>query len=281
MVNVIPTIRGVEVVLVLIIAWVLAGVIMQSNTLSVAENTAKALVVSKHESSSLDLALIRNTPLFGKIEAIKNIKDTPIKARPIAAVAVVPPLALKLWGTVVAGEASVAILAVAGRSEQKVFHLHESIEDGVTLEVVWADAVEVLDHTQKRRIELRKPSEAIKPSPTPAIAPPSAGMVQRNISRKMINRQTRNFSALLSQARVLPHFSNGKADGFVINNIVATSLFQQIGLRNGDIIRKVNQTVIRSAGQAMELYQSLQKASNIQLEVERGGQIQMINYHIQ
>jgi len=284
MVTAMHSIRGIEIALVLIAAWLLAGIIMQPDAVFVLTNNSNSPIISDSNDRQIDLALIKGTALFGAIDVIEKIKATPVKTAPVAAVKI-PPLALKLWGTVVAGDSSIAILAVDGKPEQKIFHLHETIADGVTLELVWADAVEVLDHAEKRRIELRKPAGAITSQQLSAYQasplPPVAGMVQRNISRKMINRQTRNFSTLLSQARVIPHFANGKADGFVINNIVPNSLFQQIGLRNGDIIRKVNQKVISSAAQAMQLYQSLQKAAEIQLEVERAGQIQTINYHIQ
>ena len=284
MVNSAYIIRGLELLLVLATAWVLAGIMMQSNALTVPRDSTYAADTNDAQKASLDLAAIRETALFGVVEVVKKVTPTAAKPAPIAAVTI-PPLPLKLWGTVVAGDASVAILAIANKPEQKVFHLHESIKDLVTLEVVWADAVKVLDHGRERRIELRKKPTTTTgqaSAPVGAIPPaPTGGMLQRSISRKMINRQTRNFSALLSQARVVPHFVNGKTDGFVINNIVPRSLFQQIGLRNGDIIRKVNQAVISSAAQAMQLYQSLQKAAEIQLEVERAGQIQTINYHIQ
>ncbi len=283
MVTAIQSIRGIELVLVLMVAWLFAGIIMQPDVVFVATNNSDTAMVNDSNDHQVDTSLIKDTPLFGTIDVVKKVATIAVKAVPIAAVKT-PPLALKLWGTVVAAESSIAILAIGGKPEQKVFHLHESIADGVTLEIVWADAVEVLDHAEKRRIELRKPSGNITTqqlAPPQLSLPPPAGMVQRNISRKMINRQTRNFASLLSQARVIPHFANGKADGFVINNIVPNSLFQQIGLRNGDIIRKVNQKVISSAAQAMQLYQSLQKAAEIQLEVERAGQIQTINYHIQ
>jgi len=278
-------IRTSEALLVLLAAWLIAGIVTQSHDITVLATTQNASF-SDEKKDALDEVLIRKTPLFGVVAAVKP-SDAIVQPAPTPMVTA-PPLALKLCGTVVAGDASVAILSVASNPEQKIFALHASIKDGVTLNQVWGDAVEVIDHGRKRRIELRQPNDlvaAATPAATVAYPPqppgPPGSMVQRSISRKEINRQTRNFSQLLSQARVVPHFSQGKADGFVISDIVPRSLFQKIGLRNGDIIRKVNQTVISSAAQAMQLYQSLQQASEIQLEVERAGQPQTINYHIQ
>ncbi|MDQ6978555.1 MAG: type II secretion system protein N [Mariprofundaceae bacterium] len=282
-VNQAAIIRVFEVLLVLWAAWLIAGIIMQPDGVTVL-TSSQSTPSSNESKDALDQVLIRETPLFGVIAAVKATAPV-VQATPVAVVTI-PPVKVKLWGTVLAGEASVAILAVASDPKQKVFRLHATIADGVTLEQIWGDAVEVNDHSRKRRIELRQPNglaaTPAQAAPTVAHPPrPPGPMLQRSISRGEINRQTRNFSQLLSQARVVPHFSNGKADGFVISDIVPRSLFQQIGLRNGDIIRKVNQTVISSAAQAMQLYQSLQQASEIQLEVERAGQTQTINYHIQ
>jgi len=285
-VNQTAIIRACEVLLVLLAAWLIAGMVTKQDAVMVSATSQSSHVIDDAKDA-LNEVVIRETPLFGVVAAVKPTAAPVVQAAP-APVVTTPPLSLKLWGTVVAGDDSIAILAVASDPKQQVFRLHATIKDRVTLSQVWSDAVEVLDHGRKRRIELREPNDLTapaNPAPTASYPPkmpgPPGPMVQRSISRKEINRQTRNFSQLLSQARVVPHFSNGKADGFVISDIVPRSLFQQIGLRNGDIIRKVNQTVISSAAQAMQLYQSLQQASEIQLEVERAGQPQTINYHIQ
>lgn len=280
--------RWVEIILVLLAAWIIAGLFHGGSPISLSQQATVDASNTDVTAVALDTSLIRTVSLFGElqVEETPTVTEAPVVAKPV--VSAVPPLQLKLLGTVVAGDHSVAILTIASNPEQKLIYIHKEIQPSVLLTEVFTDAVSVDDHGRTRRIELHDKSKSLSAGastatiPTPPVSNPrGTPIVQRNISRKMLNSQMRNFSTLLSQAKVVPHFAHGKTDGFVISNIVPRSLYQKIGLRNGDIIRKVNQKVINNAAQAMQLYQSLQKASVIQLEVERAGQIQVINYHIQ
>jgi len=107
-----------------------------------------------------------------------------------------------------------------------------------------------------------------------------APVQQRRVDRKHLQNQISDFPKLLSQARVVPHFQGGKPDGFVIGDIVPGSLYGQIGLQNGDIIRKVNGQQVTNAQQAMAMYQALKSASSINLELMRAGQVQRMHYNI-
>ena len=49
-----------------------------------------------------------------------------------------------------------------------------------------------------------------------------------------------NPAALFSQARILPKYENGQMVGVQVNAIKAGSLFQQIGLQDGDTITEFN-----------------------------------------
>ncbi len=280
-------IRSLELILVVGLAWQTAGLITQQPPQFAAEHQRPSSA-DQRRHASLDVDVLTKTPLFGEVKVRQpKVPEVQPETKPVVTA---PPLDISLLGTAVAGDNSLAILRTANDNKERIVRLHTEIASGVLLEQVFQDAIEVRDHGRVRRIALRQennaasgaPASPARPvNPPSAMPPPPAGAVQRHISRNTIRRATRNFSQLLTQARVVPHFVQGKADGFVISNIVPRSLFQTIGLRNGDIIRKVNQEPITSAAQAMKLYQSLQHASNIQLEVERAGQMQTINYHIQ
>ncbi|MDQ6983279.1 MAG: type II secretion system protein GspC, partial [Ghiorsea sp.] len=63
--------------------------------------------------------------------------------------------------------------------------------------------------------------------------------------------------------------------------IVKGSLYEEIGLMNGDIIKSVNGESVTGAEQAMRMYRELQSATFIDVEVERNGTMQQISYVIQ
>lgn len=94
------------------------------------------------------------------------------------------------------------------------------------------------------------------------------------ISREDVERQLANLSALATQARVVPSFKDGKANGFKIFSIRPGSLYQKIGLQNGDVIRKINGYAIDSPEKALELYAKLRESSRIEVELERRGKVQ-------
>jgi type II secretory pathway component PulC len=54
-----------------------------------------------------------------------------------------------------------------------------------------------------------------------------------------------------------------------------------MGLRNGDVIKGVNDEAITSPEQAIELYESLIEGGEIALEIKRGRRNRELRYEIQ
>jgi len=106
----------------------------------------------------------------------------------------------------------------------------------------------------------------------------SSGKV--SISRKDIQSSLSNVNKLMSQIRIRPHFNRGRPDGLSVNNIKRDSIFSQMGLRNGDIIKGVNNKKIKTVDDVMSLYQQLQSARDIKLEIKRRGRDETIDLNI-
>jgi general secretion pathway protein C len=89
----------------------------------------------------------------------------------------------------------------------------------------------------------------------------------------------------MKQARIRPFFSDGKPDGLLLYGIRNDSVFQQIGLKNGDIVKSINGSDILSAQDAVTIYQSLntplEEMPDIRFTVQRRGKIQEIVYNAQ
>ena len=230
----------------------------------------------------VDINLLQRTPLFGKAASEQAVTQPQKEDKPVTA----SRLNIKLIGTVVAGDKSAAMVSVQSSRKQEVFFLHEEIQPRVTLEEVAATEIVVSNHGKRERISIEagKPIAQAPRAATPRKTAPRISMansINRKINRNKLNSQMRNFSTLLSQARVSPHFTNKKPDGFTISEIVKGSLYEEIGLKNGDIIKKVNGESVTGAEQAMRMYRELQNATFIDVEVERAGTLQQISYVIQ
>lgn len=119
-----------------------------------------------------------------------------------------------------------------------------------------------------------------------SVPPPSGGGVRRMsegkfmVDQGMVTSSTENLNQLLTQARALPYLENGKMVGFRLNEITPGSLFEKIGLQNGDVIQRVNTQDIDDPGKFFQMYQNLRNERNVAVDVLRGGQRQTLNYEI-
>lgn len=83
------------------------------------------------------------------------------------------------------------------------------------------------------------------------------------------------------QARIVPSFKNGEANGFKLFAIRPNSLYSKLGIQNGDIIHKINGFAINSPDKALEIYQKLKSARSIDIELTRRGKSKKLNYGIE
>jgi general secretion pathway protein C len=129
------------------------------------------------------------------------------------------------------------------------------------------------------------PSLGVAPVPPPRGGGPMEGVraVAANryeIDRKVIDSTLSNLNTIATQARIVPSFKNGVANGFKLFSIQPGSLYASIGIENGDVIQRINGYEINSPEKALELYQRLRESQHVTIEVERGGQLIRKEYNI-
>ncbi len=88
------------------------------------------------------------------------------------------------------------------------------------------------------------------------------------VSREAIQQQMRDPASLLQQARVLPKFEAGQMVGLLVNGIKPGSMFQEIGLKDGDVIKHFNGIAINSPDQSAQIFQELANAPEFNVVVE-------------
>ena len=84
----------------------------------------------------------------------------------------------------------------------------------------------------------------------------------------------------MNQAVVRPFFNEGVQDGYIVSNIAPNSLYEKMGLQNGDVIININNKPIQSAADLLHMVNLLQSGSRTALNVKRNGRIEAINYSI-
>jgi general secretion pathway protein C len=95
-----------------------------------------------------------------------------------------------------------------------------------------------------------------------------------------IDKVMANLSSLATQARIVPAFEGGKPVGFKLFSIRPNSLYSKIGIKNGDVITRINGYEITSPDKALEIYQKLKDAKNVTVDLKRRGAAQTIDYTI-
>ncbi len=104
------------------------------------------------------------------------------------------------------------------------------------------------------------------------------------VDRQEMQNLAANPAALLSsnQARILPKYENGQMVGLQVNAIQAGSVWQQIGVRDGDTITEFNGVQISGQEGGQALLQQLSSADEIAVKVlGRDGQERVVNGQLQ
>ena len=101
-----------------------------------------------------------------------------------------------------------------------------------------------------------------------------------HVEREEIDRVLGNLSSVATKARIVPSFKNGKPNGFKLFSIKPKSIFSKIGLKNGDVVQKINGYDMNSPDKALELYSKLKDSSNITVDVKRRGRSMTLNYAV-
>jgi general secretion pathway protein C len=104
---------------------------------------------------------------------------------------------------------------------------------------------------------------------------------QYALAKSTVNAALTDLSQLATQARIVPSFKNGVANGFKLFSIVPDSLYAKIGIQNGDVIRRINGYEMNSPDKALEIYQKLRDANRVEVEIERRGETIRKSYSIE
>lgn len=193
-------------------------------------------------------------------------------------------LELDLWGTVTAtsDDISYAVIEDRKKREQSLFQVGDRVAGAVIKKI---DRNRIILHVngqdQVLEVDFTR-TASVQPGPAPTLPEPETGTTETGFSQEP---STPGLPSLMKQARIRPFFSDGKPDGLLLYGIRNDSVFQQIGLKNGDIVKSINGSDTLSAQDAVTLYQSLdaslEEISDIRFTVLRRGKIQDIVYDAQ
>jgi general secretion pathway protein C len=196
-------------------------------------------------------------------------------------------LNLKLWGTVTGSEEQAyAVIEDTQKREQNLYRIGDSIQNAVVKMIRRAKVVlqvegrdEVLAMEEIQQGTQRSTSRRV--SRQPSRHSQNNVRTQRvSMRRSMINEAINDVTKLMTQVKIQPHMEDGQPDGLAISNIKPNSIFRRMGLRNGDVLKKVEGQDIRTVDDALRLYDSMKTADSVSVVIQRRGSLRNIDYTI-
>jgi general secretion pathway protein C len=101
------------------------------------------------------------------------------------------------------------------------------------------------------------------------------------VDSSLIEDSMNNFEQLAGQMRVAPHKgADGAVDGYRLSAIRKGSLFDKLGIKNGDIVHGVNGSPLTSTQAAMQVYETLKNERSFNFEISRRNQRQTLEYEV-
>ncbi len=165
-----------------------------------------------------------------------------------------------------------AIVEEKGKGKQKLYRLGDMIGSAKLVRITRNTAV--LKGAEKEFV--MKVKEVAESS-----GPGRFGQGQASgiaISRQEVTQNLSDLKSIMSQAVVRPFFAGGVQQGFVVSNIVPGSLYQKLGLQNGDVVIDVNSKKLESADDILQLVNVMQTGGSVSVNLMRNGQNETINY---
>ncbi|HEY3859931.1 MAG TPA: type II secretion system protein GspC [Gammaproteobacteria bacterium] len=249
-------------ILVLLLAWLLAELtwsLIPRRSTAVVSTAAPTLTAHQ-----IDAEQVADRHLFGAAQA-GNAGSAPDTT-----------LAFTLHGIAAGKRASDSRALIEANGDEEPYGVGAQLPGGVTIHAIYADRV-LLD--RGGRLEtLRLPQQDIGgdvvnsgqglAAQPQAMAPPTQNLGQ--LRQEIMNNPTR----LMQVVRTMPVMDHGKLSGYRIYPAGNPSVFNQLGLKAGDVVTTVNGIPLTDPAQSMRVLSSLKTSDQISVGLIRNGQQQ-------
>lgn len=224
-------------------------------------------------ASNRDYGIIVRANLFGPLQAQQQqspaVAQKPVNKTPLALIGV-----FLAEGTVPS-----AIVEDQKKKIQEVYNLEEMIFDEAKLVAVMPDKIEIERFGQRETLTIDEaPDRSSSVEFKDGVAMVSD--TEYHVQEQELDKALENLPLLLTQARAVPYFKDGKSIGLRLFAVKPGSLFERIGLRNGDILKGINGNPLGDLTQAVKLFETLKQEKSINIAMERDRTEREVRYQI-
>ena len=188
-------------------------------------------------------------------------------------------LNLKLWGTVTGdGNEAYAVIEEIKGKKQNLYQQGDTVQNA-TIKMILRQKVVLSVDGKDEVLELTEAEDSKKTIRDRTPKTPHHRSLK--VTRPQLEGAGKDIHSLMRQARIRPHFENGKPDGLLITSIKPGSIFSKMGLQSGDIIIDFDGEGIDSMDDAMKFYTRIKSSSDVRLNIKRNGRKEAIAYNIE
>jgi general secretion pathway protein C len=190
-------------------------------------------------------------------------------------------LRIRLLGTLISTAPGWSIASLLDTTSQKsqTVMVGERVQNAEVLEIL-RDRVIIANNGRREYIS-NEPGDGAPPPPLATAVRPATSDVGSGIKalddnnyeipKADLDKALANLNDLAMQARIVPAFKDGQAEGFKLFSIRPDSLYSKIGIVNGDVVKRINGFDMNSPEKALEIYTKLKDATRIDVEIDRNG----------
>jgi general secretion pathway protein C len=202
------------------------------------------------------------------------------------AAALTAPTELLLLGTATGSfRETFALVRHTARQEERVFRLGDMVFDAGRLVQVSREQAYI--SVNGKKVELltpMTPPATASGQPHPAaqigVAVAATGAGSYVIDQRALNAALDNIGQAMSDARLLPSQKDGKVEGFRASEVKPNGVFAMVGIRNGDVLLRLNDFPIDSPDKALQSFIALKGQNRLKLDMIRDGRPATFNYDI-
>lgn len=240
-----------------------SGVVRQSQ-----DNAPVVAASGKHPADFY--AVIQQRNLFGSADksAFEKKPDTALSVEGSDI-----SLVLEVKGTVAGtGKDGFAVIEEKGKGKQVLYKVGDVVA-GAKIVNIMRNAVAFRIGNTERILKMVETKEAPILPPRQSLQPATASgrSEVRVLNINDVSASLKDMGAMLSQAQIRPYYSAGVPDGFMVANIKPGSIYEKMGLSEGDIIQGADDRRLITADDMTALYNSMKSGSSFTLRIKRGG----------
>lgn len=163
--------------------------------------------------------------------------------------------------------------------QQEVFAYGKNVYDYGILTRIERGWVELKQGANTYKIQLTDTTQIIE-SKTQNTSIHKIGEKEYILDQRRVQLALNNPEQILTDTRFMPNIKDGKHEGFTLSEVKPGGLYESLGLRNGDVLLRVNGLEISNPEIAVQAMSALKGMDRVTLDITRSNTKMTMTYQI-